>query len=817
MAKYADLFGRALPDVGRQETESEERPQRYSILFVDDEPNVTRALIRVFMEENYLLLTASSGTEALRILERQPVHLIISDFRMPGMNGAELLREVKERRPETIRIMLTGYMDVQSIMGAVNEGAVYKFITKPWNDDDLRITVGLALQQYTLLAENRQLKKIAHEQQTKIRAYSSLFDEDRGILGTILVKAGLISPAQLDQAQLDRRPDELIGDTLARLGLVSESRIVEELCRNQNISHIDLREMNVTPSVAKFLPHEMSEKSRILPVKLEGKTLTLAMADPSDIIKIDNIAMLTGLQVIPVAARSSQILEALGRIWGDNEAVQDGGDDLTVADIVDYEPMEEIDILIEDEESDIRIEELLTSSGIPPIIRIVNAIILESLRYRASDIHVEPKGKHTIVRYRIDGLLSTKLKIPSHLHSAVVSRIKILSKMDITERRKPQDGRITIKTGTRIVDCRVSTIPTLNGEKVVLRVLDKGAALRRIGELGLFGDDIDKVNMLIRKPQGIIVATGPTGSGKTTLLYSILSEMISATKNFETIEDPVEYYLDDANQVFVRDRIGLSFASVLRSTLRQDPDVILVGEIRDFETADVSFKAALTGHLVFTTLHTNNTVATITRLIDIGVKPYLIASAIEGVIAQRLVRVICESCKIKTPPDADLLNALQIQGGSLDEVYRGRGCGRCSNTGYSGRTGVFEIFLMSDDFRQRISADYRESDLINLARTCGMRTLLEDGIEKVRKGITTLDELLRVIGPPSRFERPCETCGRLIDIRHLYCPYCAAFKSNICHNCLLPLEPQWLSCPSCGTRKGDTGGKGRFRPLNRPL
>lgn len=284
------------------------------------------------------------------------------------------------------------------------------------------------------------------------------------------------------------------------------------------------------------------------------------------------------------------------------------------------------------------------------------------------------------------------------------------------------------------------------------------------------------------------------------MLYSILYEMLQSTKNYETIEDPVEYFLEDASQVYVRERIGLSFAFVLRSTLRQDPDVILVGEIRDHETADVAFKAALTGHMVLTSLHTNNTVASITRLIDIGVKPYLIASAIEGIIAQRLVRRVCQYCKTSTAPDKEIIKLLKIPENTFKEVSVGKGCSKCNNTGYLGRTGIFELFAMNDEFRQLISSDYKESEIMNLAKAGGMKTLIEDGIEKVRLGITTLEELFRVIGPPTKYERQCENCGNMIDIKFLFCPYCGIFRHNICHNCKMPLE-EWVTCPFCGTKK----------------
>ena len=803
MAKYADLFrtgNKEIWDDGKMQNADtqESGDDRFALLFVDDEVNVLNSLRRIFMEENYEIHVAASAKEALALMESSPVHLIISDHRMTEMSGAELLREIKERWPQTIRIMLTGQADISAIMGAVNEGAVYKFITKPWNDDDLRLTVSIALQQYSLLQENKRLKNIAKDQHLKLKNYSNLFDEYRGILGPILVKGRYISSEQLGKATKETVKGEFVGDTLVRLGYTTESHIVEALQKHQNLAYADLNEVPVNPTIMKFLPRELCELNRLMPLRLDGKQLTVAMADPSDILKIDNIAMLTGFKVVPVVAKSSAIMARLRIIYGEEmeaspiEQVEEGSE---------FDPFEEIDIVIEEDEADIGTQELLNSSGVPPIIRIVNAVIMEALRYKASDIHIEPKAKYTIVRYRIDGMLHSKIKVPSHLHSAVISRIKILSKMDISERRKPQDGRITMKTGTRLVDVRVSSMPTISGEKIVMRILDKGAALKQISELGMLDDDLKKLQILVKKPQGILISTGPTGSGKTTTLYSILHEMISTTKNYQTIEDPVEYFLEEANRIYVRERVGLSFASVLRSTLRQDPDVILVGEIRDAETADVAFKAALKGHMVLTSLHTNNTVASITRLIDIGIKPYLIASAIEGIIAQRLVRKVCQHCKTTTPPDAKLLEVLILPAVAFGEVSAGKGCSHCNNTGYLGRIAILEIFVMNEEFSELISTNYRESEIRNLARAGGMKTLIEDGIEKVHRGITTLEELVRVIGPPTRYERPCESCGKLIDLKFLFCPHCGVFRQNLCHNCKSPLEENWGLCPFCGTPK----------------
>ncbi len=800
MSKYAELFknmgGQKLSEVPEELVDPDAHPaaeRTFTLLFVDDEENVLHALSRIFIDENYTILTASSARKALEILEREPVHLIVSDHRMPVMSGAELLKIVREKYPETIRIMLTGHADVNSIMGAVKEGAVYKFITKPWNDEDLRLTVSLALQQYILTLENRRLKDIARQQQTKIKSFAGLFEQNRGMLGDLLVKSALIGTQELDLARKQRDSNEFLGDFFIRAGILTESQIIAVLQKHLGVEYIDLREVNIPHNVARCLPRDLCEKNRLVPVRLEGNNLTVAMADPSDIVTCDNIGRVTSLRVVPLLAASSQIVEKITQAW----SVAEGSGE---QDFEDLEPLDEIDIILDEEEKEASVEELIGSSKVPPVIRIVNAIISEAIRYGASDIHIEAKTKYTVIRYRIDGMLHSKIKIPADLHPAVISRIKILSKMDISERRRPQDGRITVKAGTRVVDMRVSSLPTINGEKIVMRILDKSSAIKHLDELGVLEDDFRNIAIITRKPQGVVIATGPTGSGKTTMLYSLLAAMMNSSKNFETIEEPVEYFLEEANQVSIHEKIGLSFAQVLRATLRQDPDVILVGEMRDFETADTAFKAALTGHMVLTTLHTNSSVASITRLIDMGIKPYIIASALEGVFAQRLVRKICSGCAAKAAPDAALLDLLRLpQDYFGGEVTNGRGCPQCNNTGYRGRVGVYELFVMNDDFRQMIGSDYRESEVLNLARNNGMKTLLEDGLEKVRRGWTTLDEVLRVVGPTVKMERACESCGKNIDSKFLFCPHCGSFRHNCCKSCRMPLEEGWQNCPFCGT------------------
>ena len=800
MTKYADLFksmgsSKMPEDAASDAVEGDPSAVSenvFTLLFVDDEENVLNSLKRIFVDENYTILIANSAQKALDIFEREAVHLMICDHRMPVMTGAELLKIVRDKYPETIRIMLTGHADINSIMGAVKDGAVYKFITKPWNDEDLRLTVALALQQYVLMHENKKLKELARQQQTKIKSFAGLFEQNRGMLGEILVKAGLLSSHDIELALQQKDKNEYLGDFLVRSGPLTESKIVAALQKHLGVEFLDLREMTVPQNVARCLPKDLCEKSRIVPVRLEGNSLSIAMADPSDILTCDNIGRVTGLRVIPFLAASSQISDKILQAW----ALGDGAESEMFSDL---EPLDEIDIILDEEEDKTSVEELIGSSKVPPVIRIVNAIILEAIRYGASDIHIEAKTKYTLIRYRIDGMLHAKIRIPADLHPAVISRIKILAKMDISERRHPQDGRITVKSGTRIVDMRVSSMPTINGEKMVMRILDKSAAIKHLEDLGVLEDDFRNITILSRKPQGVIIATGPTGSGKTTLLYSLLSAMMNPNKNFETIEEPVEYFLEEANQVAIHEKIGLTFPLVLRATLRQDPDVILLGEIRDFETADTAFKAALTGHMVLSTLHTNSAVASITRLVDMGIKPYIMASALEGVIAQRLVRKVCTNCAVKVAPDTVIMDLLRLPPGYFgEEVTVGQGCQSCNNTGYRGRVGIYEMFVMNDDYRQIIGSDYKESELLSLARSNGMKTLLEDGIEKVSRGWTTLDELMRVVGPTVKMERVCESCGKITDSKFMFCPYCGSFRHNNCKNCRMPLDDGWLICPSCG-------------------
>lgn len=744
MSQFAALF---TGNVSAEQASVENlTPPRYRLLFVDDEPNVLKALARVFRQENYDIATAANGTEALDRLAEAETQLIISDYMMPGMSGTQLLQEVKKRSPDTLRVLLTGHADTNAVMGAINEGAVYKFILKPWNDDDLRVTVALALEQFDLVQRNRSLKQENAKKSREISALSRLAATHRSRLGITLHKKNLLNTAQLQElTQLQERRKESFIRLLLEKDWVPEEHIRKLLREDLLIEEVQLPEFQIDSALTELIPHGFCERQLIIPLKLEGRRLSIAMADPLDEGLIDEVRFTAGLEVKVFSSGVASILAKLAELFK-NEGAVDFKELETLVSSPD--PYEGIEIVIEDEESQ-PLEELLRATEAPPAIRLVNAIILEAIRLGASDIHIQPRTKSVVVRYRIDGVLTDKIQIPLHLLPSLVSRLKIMSELDISERRHPQDGRITVKTPMRMVDLRISTLPTINGEKVVMRILDRNSAVHDLRSLDFSSVDLAKVENMVAKPQGIILATGPTGSGKTTTLYSLLQHDATPGKNYVTIEDPVEYYLDMAGQVLVREKIGLNFPTVLRAILRQDPDVILIGEIRDFETAEVAFHAALTGHLVYSTLHTNSAIATIARLFDLGLKPYVVATALEGIIAQRLVRRICPNCAETLAPDPVLMKKLGPGFAHIDKVMRGRGCPQCAGSGYRGRVALYEVLVPDDALRDRISSGASLLDIRSHVLESGQHSIAHHGAERVVAGMTTLAEILRVLGPQS--------------------------------------------------------------------
>lgn len=719
--------------------------QAYSILLVDDEPNVLNALKRIFRQENYRISTAGNGLDALDLLRSETFQLMISDYLMPGMNGAELLRQAKSLQPEMIRIMLTGHADTNAVMGAINEGAVYKFILKPWNDDDLRVTVALALEQYDLIRKNRALREENDKKTKEITALSKLAVSNRSQLAIMLSKKNLLNAQQVQELhRLQQTHKEPIVQLLLEKGWIDEKQVRDILHREFLFEEVSLAEFRIDPVAASMIPKSFCERQLVVPLKMDGRRLMLAVADPLDSGLVDDIRFVSGLEVQTVMAGVSDIRVKLAELYGSPGEVSFEDMENLVSEV---DPYEGIEIVIEDED-DASLDELLRGTEAPPAIRLVNAIILEAIRLGASDIHIQPRTKSVAVRYRIDGVLLDKIQIPNSMHAALVSRLKIMSELDISERRRPQDGRITVKTPLRIVDFRISTLPTINGEKVVMRLLDRNAVIKDMGGFGFSDTDLSKVRRMVSKPQGIVLATGPTGSGKTTTLYGLIQHKATLEKNYVTIEDPVEYYLDMAGQVLIKEKIGLNFPTVLRSILRQDPDVILIGEIRDFETAEVAFHAALTGHMVYSTLHTNSAIATIARLFDLGLKPYVVASALEGIIAQRLVRRICTHCKEQVEARPELTQYFwHVFSDVKIKTYFGRGCHHCNNTGYRGRLGIYEVLSINKKLRYLIAGGASILEMDQMARQSGSLSLIDDGIAKVDQGLTTLEELLRVLGP----------------------------------------------------------------------
>jgi type II secretory ATPase GspE/PulE/Tfp pilus assembly ATPase PilB-like protein len=625
-------------------------------------------------------------------------------------------------------------------------GAVYKFILKPWNDDDLRVTVALALEQHALQRKNRALVSENHLKTKEIEQLAKFGVSNRSQLAVMLNKRGLLNVQQVQELMRMRqqqRKDPVVKLIVER-GWASEKAIHDLLAKELMLQQVALNEFTVDFAVAALIPATLCQQQIIMPLQIEGKRLTLAMADPLDAGLLEDLRFLTGLELVPVLAPMATIRAKIAEVYM-----------LGTSDIADLassfgspDPYEGLEIIIEDEGDAQSIEELLQSTDEPPAIRLVNSILLEAIRLGASDIHIQPRAKNVVVRLRIDGVLTDKIQIPHAMHQSIVSRIKVMAELDISERRRPQDGRLAVKTPTRVVDLRISTLPTINGEKIVMRILDRNSAVLSLDALGFGAENLAKICHANDKPQGIVLTTGPTGSGKTTTLYSLLQSNATSHKNYITIEDPVEYYLDAAGQVLVRDKIGLTFPLILRAILRQDPDVLLIGEIRDFETAEVAFHAALTGHQVFSTLHTNSAVATISRLFDLGLKPFVVATALEAIVAQRLVRRICDDCRAPADADAELLQRLGGKfAAGIEQVFAGTGCSSCYQSGYKGRVGLYEVLAPDRQLRHLIASQAAVTEIIEYARDHGFTTLRDDAFDKVSRGLTTLDEVFRVLGP----------------------------------------------------------------------
>lgn len=550
-------------------------------------------------------------------------------------------------------------------------------------------------------------------------------------VGEMLLKKGKISAENLEEAMATRKgPADRIDRILVKMGFVEERDVLEVLGEQLSIPVVDLSEMQIDVEMLRAMPSKLVHKRGLIPIERTNETLRVATSDPFDVYAFDELRMMTGLKIEPVLAAQVEIDRVIKKHYGI------GGD--TIGEMIEEDDMEIISDSV-DENGDI--EAMAQEAS---VVKLVNEILEEAISERASDIHIEPYEHDLKIRYRIDGILHNT-NVPQQIRrfqAAIISRIKILANMNIAEKRLPQDGGFKVKFKGREIDFRVSVIPMSFGEGVVLRILDKQRSLVGLNDLGMGTRTLELFDHLINQPHGIILVTGPTGSGKTTTLYAALSTIVSEEIKILTIEDPVEYVLHGVNQVQVHPKIGLTFASALRSFLRHDPDVVLVGEIRDMETAEVAINASLTGHLVFSTLHTNDSVTASTRLLDMGVEPFLISSSVEGVMAQRLVRRICPECKEQYEPDpATLPPDFHYEPGQL--LSRGKGCRRCLNKGYLGRVGIYELLLMNEEIREMIVQRASASKLLECARRHGLILLREDGFDKVREGKTTIEEVVR--------------------------------------------------------------------------
>jgi type IV pilus assembly protein PilB len=557
-------------------------------------------------------------------------------------------------------------------------------------------------------------------------------------VGELLVKAGLITPEQLNKAIETLEPGATVSSRLVQQGAVAETDLVEILSQHYGVPIIELEDCLLDTSLAQLIPQNLALKHHLVPIIKKDNSLTLALADPSNLTAINDIKFITGLDIQVKVAAESAIKRFFEKLFESGTAYENILND-----------MDNDNIEVVATEDDINISELERATEDAPVVKLVNAILTDAIKKNASDIHLETYEKSFRVRFRIDGVLYEIMKLPTKLKNALVSRLKIMSELDIAERRLPQDGRIKLRLGqNREMDFRVNVMPTLFGEKVCLRLLDKGNLQLDMTKLGFDAKQTKDFQEAIAKPHGMVLVTGPTGSGKTTTLYSALAELNKTTNNINTAEDPVEFNLQGINQAQMNEDIGFTFATALRAFLRQDPDVIMVGEVRDYETAEIAIKASLTGHLVLSTLHTNDAPSTINRLLNMGVEPFLVASSVNIIAAQRLARRICTHCAEITPINPEILVDIGVPAAEARhiEVKQGKGCSRCSNTGYKGRISLYEIMPISEAIRDCILNGASSAEIKRQAIKDGMMTLRASGIVRLKEGITTVEEVLRVTG-----------------------------------------------------------------------
>lgn len=615
-------------------------------------------------------------------------------------------------------------------------------------------------------------------------------------LGDLLIETGFLALHQLNQALVEQKKSgKRLGDILIQLQIISENQMAQTLASQIGMRCVNPSAFQIEPDLLNLIPESLAKRHLAVPLEIQNKKLTVAMVDPLDYESINDLGFHAGMGITTVVATRKDILEAIERNYHLDSSVEK----IVKATAKDFgDPLVQIVSELNDADlPNLEGDSLEERSRTAPVIQLANLILSKAIKMRASDIHIEPEQKEFRIRYRIDGFLKEDMKLPKSVQNPLISRIKILAQINIAERRLPQDGAVRLKAEGRDIDLRVSILPTRHGEKAVLRILDQSKMLIQLDQIGLLEKDLLALQRLIQKKKGVVLVTGPTGSGKTTTLYSIINELRAETNNLTTVEDPVEYTIAGINQVQINSDIGFTFANSLRSILRQDPNIIFIGEIRDLETAEIAFRAAMTGHLVLSTLHTNDAPSTITRLVDIGIPRYLVSSAVIGIVAQRLVRKLCQQCK--TPVASDATNvvvfpSIQMEGATL---FQEKGCGACNYTGFSGRLGVFEVLSAGAKLKELISAGGSEQEIQSCAQAQGMTSMEEDGIQKARRGITTLAEVVRVVEVEETFKSLCPGCQRSIHLDFLICPYCESASPYVCSACGKRLQTEWRVCPYC--------------------
>ena len=611
-------------------------------------------------------------------------------------------------------------------------------------------------------------------------------------IGNLLIESGLLTNDKLNDAleiQKKTGKRKRLGEVLIEMKIISEEELAFALAMQLKIPFIDPNTYEIKDAVMQYIPKEVCQKFVCIALALKDNILDVAMADPLDLNIMKDLQFITGYNIQPAISTRSQIIENLERYYNPEKSIKDVADEF-IGDVgMEFLP---------EEEKEVEGEEDLESLKDSPFIKMVDLVIRNAIKSGASDIHIEAQENQVRVRNRIDGVLHDSVKLPKWTQPIIISRIKVLAGLNIAERRLPQDGRIKVKARNMSVDLRVSTLPTYYGEKAVIRILNKEVASLSLDQLGFSQKNMAVLTNFIQRPQGMVLITGPTGSGKTSTLYACMQEVKSEEVNIITVEDPVEFELAGVNQVQINEKVGLTFPFVLRSILRQDPNVIMIGEIRDQETAEIALQSSMTGHLVLSTLHTNDAPAAVTRLVDIGIPPYLIASSVVGVVAQRLVRKICPDCKEEYLPNPDHLARLNLDQDDLPfKFYRGTGCPNCNNSGFKGRTVLDEVMVMGPKIRELIESSATGDTLREAAMAMGMTTLGISGMKKIEMGITTIEEVLKAVHQKEELTTICPNCEKNVSLDFKNCPYCKKPLIYTCSSCKRIVQQEWVVCPYC--------------------